>query len=56
MNKGSKMAERPPINFDFDISVSADKKKRARTRRGMSGASETSKMTCQQPDCQEPGK
>jgi len=26
VNKGSKMAERPPINFDFDISVSADKK------------------------------
>ncbi|GLQ34853.1 molecular chaperone DnaJ [Amylibacter marinus] len=50
------MANRPPLDFDFDISVSADKKKRARTRRGMSGASETSQMVCQHPDCQEPGK
>ncbi len=50
------MADRRTMNFDFDISVSADKKKRARTRRGMSGASETSKMTCQHAECQEPGK
>jgi len=31
------MSQRSP--FNFDISVSADKKRRARTRRGMSGAS-----------------
>ena len=45
--------------FDFDISVSADKKRRAKGRagaRGMSGAFETSSRVCDHPGCQEPGK
>ncbi|MEM6619841.1 MAG: J domain-containing protein, partial [Pseudomonadota bacterium] len=42
--------------FNFDISVSADKKRRARGRRGMSGAFETSTRTCDSPGCAEPGK
>ncbi|WGI21061.1 J domain-containing protein [Amylibacter sp. IMCC11727] len=48
------MAERSP--FDFDISVSADKKRRAKGRRGMSGAFETSSRQCQHDGCNEPGK
>lgn len=48
------MAERSP--FDFDISVSADKKRRAKGRRGMSGAFETSSRKCEHPGCGEPGK
>jgi hypothetical protein len=42
--------------FEFDISVSADKKRRARGRRGMSGAFETSTRQCEHPGCNEPGK
>lgn len=42
--------------FDFDISVSADKKRRARGRRGMSGAFETSRRICEHEGCNEPGK
>ncbi len=45
--------------FEFDISVSADKKRRAKNRtstRGMSGAFETSSRLCDHPDCQEAGK
>ncbi|TCO69213.1 J domain-containing protein [Rhodovulum euryhalinum] len=37
--------------FGFDISVSADKKKRTRGRRGMSGAIETSQRNCEHPGC-----
>ena len=48
------MAERSP--FNFDISVSADKKRRAKGRRGMSGAFETSSRQCQHEGCSEPGK
>lgn len=48
------MADRPI--FDFDISVSADKKRRQKKRRGISGASETSTQICQYPGCNEPGK
>lgn len=48
------MAERSP--FNFDISVSADKKRRAKGRRGMSGAFETSSRQCQHEGCNEPGK
>ncbi|MEM8803127.1 MAG: DnaJ domain-containing protein [Pseudomonadota bacterium] len=44
------MAEDP---FGFDLSVSSDKKKRSRTRRGMSGAIETSTRVCDHPGCQE---
>lgn len=42
--------------FGFDMSVSADKKKRTRGRRGMSGAFETSKRACEHPGCKEDGK
>ncbi|MEM6636211.1 MAG: J domain-containing protein [Pseudomonadota bacterium] len=42
--------------FGFDISVSSDKKKRSKGRRGMSGAFETSKRECEHPGCKEIGK
>ena len=45
-----------PDPFGFDISVSADKKKRTRGRRGMSGAFETSTRVCEHPGCQERGQ
>lgn len=41
--------------FDFDISVSADKKRRAKSR-GMSGAVESSSRVCDKPGCNKPGK
>ena len=47
------MSEDP---FGFDMSVSKDKKKRSRTRRGMSGAFETSTRACEHPGCQETGQ
>lgn len=42
--------------FGFDMSVSSSKKKNPRSRRGMSGASETSKRTCDHEGCTEPGQ
>jgi hypothetical protein len=48
------MTTRPP--FDFDIRVSADKKRRTRGRRAMSGAVETSERPCAHPGCGEPGQ
>ncbi|MDF1873926.1 DnaJ domain-containing protein [Vannielia sp.] len=42
--------------FGFDMSVSTDKKKRQRGRRGMSGAFETSKRVCEHEGCQEAGQ
>ncbi len=42
--------------FDFDIRVSADKRRRGRGRRGFSGAVETSQRTCEHPDCDRPGQ
>ncbi|MCV6824739.1 MULTISPECIES: J domain-containing protein [Halocynthiibacter] len=42
--------------FGFDMSVSSDKKKRTRGRRGMSGAFETSTRKCEHPGCEEVGK
>lgn len=48
------MAGRSP--FEFDMSVSADKKRRSRGRRGMSGAFETSSRVCEYEGCQQPGK
>ncbi len=42
--------------FEYDISVSADKRRRARSRRGMSGAFETSVRICAHPGCKEPAK
>lgn len=47
------MAKTDP--FGFDMSVSSAKKKTTRGRRGMTGASETSKKVCEHPDCEEPG-
>ncbi|WP_112321500.1 J domain-containing protein [Oceanibium sediminis] len=41
--------------FEFDISVSADKKRRARAR-GMSGAVESSSRVCEHPGCDNAGK
>lgn len=41
--------------FEFDISVSADKKRRARSR-GRSAAVETSSRTCDREGCDKPGK
>ncbi len=45
---------RRPI-FDFDVSVSADKKRRARGR-SMSGGVETSNRICDRSGCTRPGK
>lgn len=47
--------QKPP--FEFDIRVSADKKRRKTTtgRRGMSGAFETSQKACEYPGCSESG-
>ncbi len=45
-----------PDPFGFDISVTSAKKKATRTKRGMSGASETSTRECEHDGCQEPGK
>jgi len=42
--------------FGFNLSVSADKKKRSRTRRGMSGAFETSTRVCEHAGCEEVGQ
>lgn len=41
--------------FEFDISVKADKKRRARAR-GMTGAVESSSRACAHPGCDSPGK
>jgi hypothetical protein len=42
--------------FGFDMRVTSDKKKRQKTRRGMSGAFETSQRLCDHPGCQERGQ
>ena len=42
--------------FGFDMSVSNDKKKRTRGKRGMSGAFETSTRVCEHEGCEESGK
>lgn len=42
------------LPFEFDISVTADKKRRARSR-GHSGAVETSGRACAKPGCDKPG-
>ena len=42
--------------FGFDMSVASAKKKATRTRRGMSGASETSTRVCEHQGCELPGK
>lgn len=48
------MAKSDP--FGFDISVGADKKRRTKGRRGMSGAFETSSRKCEHPGCEEAGQ
>ncbi len=48
------MAKNDP--FGFDMSVSTAKKKNPRSRRGMSGASETSTRVCEKEGCTEGGK
>ena len=48
------MAKSDP--FGFDMSVSSDKKRRTRGRRGMSGAFETSTRACEHPGCDQAGK
>ncbi|GAB4383911.1 DnaJ domain-containing protein [Albidovulum sp.] len=45
-----------PDPFGFDISAASDKKKRAKGRRGMSGAFETSTRVCDHAGCEEPGQ
>lgn len=47
------MTTRAP--FEFDLRVSADKKRRKTGRRGMSGAFETSQKHCEYPGCSESG-
>lgn len=42
--------------FGFDISAAADKKRRNKRRRGMSGAFETSTRQCEKEGCTAPGK
>lgn len=42
--------------FGFDMSVSTDKKKRTRGRRGMSGAFDTSTRVCEHDNCEDAGK
>ena len=42
--------------FGFDMRASSDKKKRQKTRRGMSGAFETSTRVCEHPGCEERGQ
>jgi DnaJ-domain-containing protein 1 len=48
------MANRSP--FEFDMRVSADKKRKTRGRRGMSGAFETSRRECEHPGCDLQGQ
>ncbi|MDH3263879.1 MAG: J domain-containing protein [Paracoccaceae bacterium] len=48
------MTQKSP--FDFDMRVSADKKRRKTGRRGMSGAFETSTRVCEHPGCEEAGQ
>ena len=41
--------------LEFDISVSADKKRRKKNRAAMSGAVETSSRRCEHPNCSKKG-
>src|SRR5690606_28782530 len=52
--QGTQMSNSDP--FGFDISAAADKKRRAKGRRGMSGAFETSTRRCDKAGCTEPGQ
>jgi hypothetical protein len=42
--------------FGFNISAAADKRRRAKGKRGMSGAFETSSQGCDHPGCDLPGQ
>jgi len=42
--------------FGFDISAASDKKRRAKGKRGMSGAFETSSRSCDHPNCAAVGQ
>ncbi|QYK40098.1 MAG: J domain-containing protein [Paracoccaceae bacterium] len=48
------MADRPP--FEFDMRVSADKKRRKTGRRGLTGAVEGADRPCDFAGCREPGQ
>jgi DnaJ-domain-containing protein 1 len=48
------MRYRPP--FDYDVSVAADKARRARRRGGLSGAVEGAARLCEHPECDRPGQ
>lgn len=45
-----------PEQFDFDISISADKQRRQSGRKNKTGEVETSSRTCQHPECRLQGK
>ncbi len=47
------MAKRPP--FEFDLRVSADKKRKQATRRGNSAPAEATGRGCDHPGCDKPG-
>ena len=55
-NQGRAGAEPMSEPFEFDISVSADKRRRRKGRRSMSGAVETSSRICEHPKCRQRGK
>ncbi|MFN0113898.1 MAG: DnaJ domain-containing protein [Paracoccaceae bacterium] len=42
--------------FGFDISAASDKKRRTKSKRGMSGAFETSSRPCDHPGCTQAGQ
>ena len=42
--------------FEFDISISADKQRRQKGRRSMTGAVETSSRICDHPNCKRRGR
>jgi hypothetical protein len=47
------MRPRPP--FDYDVSVTADKARRARRRGGLTGATADTARLCEHPECDRPG-
>lgn len=48
------MRPRPP--FDYDVSVTADKARRARRKAGLTGAAEGSQRLCDHPECDRTGQ
>ncbi|SEA52708.1 J domain-containing protein [Rubrimonas cliftonensis] len=47
------MRHRPPL--EYDVSVSADKARRARRRSGLAGAVDGAARLCEHPECDRPG-